>query len=190
MKVCFSDPAPAGVVRLRRTHPVVAGLAEWISEAALDPLMTGPGRRCGVVRTVVAESRTTVLLLRVRMQILTPRAGEEDHALLAEDLVTVGFRGTADSPRWLDAAGVDALLAAEPDGNIAPDLARSQVRAAVGALPQLQAELDRLSNERAASLLAAHRRVRQTARLAVRGFRVQPWLPADVLGLFLYLPSI
>jgi superfamily II DNA or RNA helicase len=186
--VCFRDPAPDGVVRLRRTHPVVAGLAAWVAEAALDPLLSGPARRCGVVRTTIAEARTTVLALRVRMQILTPRAGGGDHALLAEDLVTVGFHGPGDAPTWLDSAAVERLLAATPDANLAPDLARAQVRAAVQALPALRGELDRLANERASVLLDAHRRVRQTARLGVRGLRVSPWLPVDVLGVFIYLP--
>jgi hypothetical protein len=45
-----------------------------------------------------------------------------------------------------------------------------------------------VARERADVLLQAHRRVRQTARLGVRGFRVQPWLPADVLGVFVFLP--
>lgn len=190
VSVSFTDPTPAGSVRLRRTHPLVAGLAGWVVEAALDPLLSGPARRCGVVRTAVAEGRTTVLLLRVRMQIHTPRPDGEERALLAEDLVTVGFRGTPDAPRWLEPAAVEALLAASPDANLAPDLARAQVRAAVAQLPSLQTELARIADERAAALLQAHRRVRQVARLGVRGFRVEPFKPADVLGLFLYLPTV
>ncbi len=188
-RLCFADPAPAGIVRLRRTHPIVAGMADWMSEAALDPLLTGPARRCGVVRTAVAEGRTTVLLLRVRMQILTPRPGAPPHALLAEDLVAVGFRGAASSPSWLDPEAVDALLEAGPDANIAPDLARAQVRAALSGLENLKPELDRIAQERAESLLDAHRRVRQTARMRLRGLKVEPWLPADLLGLFIYLPA-
>ena len=37
-------------------------------------------------------------------------------------------------------------------------------------------ELDRIARVRAEVLLQTHRRVLQTARLGVRGFRVQPWL--------------
>ncbi|MFH1466561.1 MAG: helicase-related protein [Pseudomonadota bacterium] len=187
--VCFGDPTPAGVLRLRRTHPVVSGLADWMSEAALDPLLTGPARRCGVVRTSVAEARTTVLLLRVRMQILTPRPGAEPSALLAEDLVTVGFRGRAESPQWLTPEAVESLLRAEPDANIAPDIARAQALAALAGLPSLRPELDRIASERAVALHQAHRRVRKAAALRLRGFEVRPWLPADVLGLFIYLPT-
>ncbi|MCK6505652.1 DEAD/DEAH box helicase [Myxococcota bacterium] len=188
--VCFADPAPSGVARLRRTHPVVAGLADWMSEAALDPLLTGPARRCGVVRTAAAEARTTVLLLRVRMQIFAPRGNDAPHAQLAEDLVTVGFRGSPDQPLWLEPAAVEALLQATPDANIALDLARGQVRTALAGLSALQPALDQLARARADALLDAHRRVRQVARQRLRGLRVEPWLPADVLGLYIYLPVL
>ena len=38
------------------------------------------------------------------------------------------------------------------------------------------------------ALLNAHRRVRQSARERVRGLRVEPVLPPDVLGIFVLLP--
>lgn len=190
LAVVFRDPTPSGAVRLRRTHPVVAGLASWVAEAALDPLLAGPARRCGVIRTSAAEARTTVFLLRVRMQLLQPSRDGEEQALLAEDLVTVGFQGSPDAPRWLPGETVEALLAASPDANVAPDIARAQLSGVVQGLPRLQGELDRVARERADVLLQAHRRVRQTARLGVRGFRVQPWLPADVLGVFVFLPVV
>jgi len=190
VEVCFDGTAARGAVRLHRTHPIVAGLAGWVTEAALDPLLDGPARRCGVVRTALAARRTVVLLLRVRMQILSPRAGGGgEDALLAEDLATVGFTGSGDTIETLDEATVEALLAAPPDENVAPDIARVQVRRALDALPSLAPRLDAVAEARAKALLEAHRRVRQVARLAVRGFRVQPWLPADVLGLFVYLPT-
>jgi hypothetical protein len=190
IEVCFEATGASRAVRLHRTHPVVAGLAGWVTEAALDPLLDGPARRCGVVRTALAPRRTVVLLLRVRMQILSPRpgAGGED-ALLAEDLATVGFAGSGDAIETLDESAVEALLAAPPDDNVAPDIARAQVRRALDALPSLSPMLDAVAEARAKALLEAHRRVRQVARLAVRGFRVQPWLPADVLGVFVYLPN-
>ncbi|MBN1607260.1 MAG: hypothetical protein JW940_11550 [Polyangiaceae bacterium] len=42
--------------------------------------------------------------------------------------------------------------------------------------------------QRAAVLLDAHRRVRKAAQIGVRGVRVEPWLPADLLGLIVFLP--
>lgn len=190
VEVSFDGAEVRGAVRLHRTHPIVAGLAGWITEAALDPLLDGPARRCGVVRTALAPRRTVVLLLRVRMQILSPRpGGGGEDALLAEDLATVGFTGSGEAIETLDETAVEALLGAPPDENVAPDIARVQVRRALEALPSLSSRLDAVAEARAKTLLEAHRRVRQVAKLTVRGFRVQPWLPADVLGVFVYLPS-
>lgn len=191
--ICFSDTVPdhaaaSNAVRLRRTHPLVAGLAAWATEAALDPLLEGPARRCGVVRTASASARTVVLLLRVRMQLLTPKRSGGEQSLLAEDLVTVAFQGSAEAPVWLETTALDTLLQAVPDASIAPDLARAQVRRVLDSLPTLAPELERIAHARSQVLLEAHRRVRQAARIGVRGVRVEPWLPADLLGIFVYLP--
>lgn len=187
-RVIFSDPVPGGVLRLRRTHPVVAGLAAWVAECALDPLLQGPASRCGVVRTSRAKARTVILVLRARMQIVCPRRSGADITLLAEDLISTGFVSRGGVLERIDESTVNALLVAEPEGNLAPDLARAQVERAVTGLTGLQAQLDELVRERASSLLDAHRRVRKAAQIAVRGLRVEPWLPADLLGLVVYLP--
>ncbi|MBN1606714.1 MAG: DEAD/DEAH box helicase, partial [Polyangiaceae bacterium] len=115
LRVTFSDPVPAGVLRLRRTHPAVAGLAAWVAECALDPLLQGPARRCGVVRTSCATTRTIVLVLRARMQLVSPRRSGTEIALLAEDLISAGFSGSGSNQTWLDESAVNALLAAEPE---------------------------------------------------------------------------
>lgn len=187
LRVSFADAVSADVLRLHRTHPIVAGLAGWVVESALDPLMRGPAKRCGVVRTSKAATRTVVMLLRARMQLVSQRAGAEI-ALLAEDLVSAGFSGSGAGVTWLDDTAVNALLEAEPEGNLAPDLARAQVERAVSTVSGLQARLDQLVKQRAEALLEAHRRVRRAAQIGVRGLRVEPWLPADLLGLFVYLP--
>ncbi len=46
----------------------------------------------------------------------------------------------------------------------------------MGTVPAPLRELARVARVRAEVLLQSHRRVLQTARLGVRGFRVQPWL--------------
>lgn len=188
VRVAFSEPVPPGVLRLRRTHPAVAGLASWVTESALDPLLSGPAKRCGVVRTRAASSRCVVLLLRVRMQLHASLIDGE-RSLLAEDLVTVGFRGSADGFVQASDEEVERLLAAEPEQNVALDVARTQVEHALGALPALQPQVDDVARARATALLDAHRRVRQASRGQVRGLRVEPWLPPDVLGVFVYLPA-
>ena len=65
----FELPAPDGVLYLTRTHPLVEGLASYTMDAALDPLLEGPARRCGAIRTRAVQQTTTLLLLRLRYHI-------------------------------------------------------------------------------------------------------------------------
>jgi superfamily II DNA or RNA helicase len=180
--------APRGAIHLGRTHPIVEGLAAHVLEIALDPMLDGPARRCGVVRTRAATERTTLLLLRLRFHIVTRT--DVERTLLAEDVALVGFQGAPDAPRFLAPAEFEPLLGATPDANIAPDLARDQLARVLGAFDQLRPHLDRLAHERGEALLDAHRRVRKAAGLRAHTLRVEPHLPPDVLGLFVYLPVV
>ena len=51
-----------------------------------------------------------------------------------------------------------------------------------------QSRLEQLARERAEELREAHRRVRKVASLSVMRLRVEPQLPPDVLGIYVYLP--
>jgi hypothetical protein len=46
-----------------------------------------------------------------------------------------------------------------------------------------------MAHERGAALLDAHRRVHRASRARGAAQRVEPTLPVDVLGLYVYLPS-
>ncbi len=53
-----------------------------------------------------------------------------------------------------------------------------------------QSRLEQLARKRAvAELREAHRRVRKAASLSVMRLRVEPQLPPDVLGIYVYLPQ-
>ena len=52
----------------------------------------------------------------------------------------------------------------------------------------IQPRLEQLAWERAEELREAHRRVRKVATLSVMRLRVEPQLPPDVLGIYVYLP--
>jgi hypothetical protein len=49
--------------------------------------------------------------------------------------------------------------------------------------------LDALAARRGEELLAAHRRVRTAARLRGIQQRVEPQIPPDVLGIYIFLPA-
>ena len=189
MKVRFSLPIKDGVLYLHRTQPIVQGLAGYVLDSALDEKLAvrAIARRCGAVRSRVVAERTILLLLRERFRIETGRL-KHTQELLAEDWQLVAYRGTTAAPEWLSRDEAEALLDAKPDANIASDVARSHLERIIQTLPELDTELTRFAREHAEKIGDAHRRVRKATRLAAGRLIVEPKLPVDVLGVYLYLP--
>lgn len=184
----FVPPAGERDVLLVRTHPFVEGLASWVLDAALDDAVGGPARRCGVIRTDAVSTRTTLLLLRHRFHLVTIRSGSEA-PLIAEDCALLAFEGSPTEPAWLDPTKIERLLDAGPTANTDPGQATNFLREVVNEAPTWQAYLDADATERATALEATHRRVRDAARQKGVRYRVEPQLPVDVLGIYVYLPA-
>jgi hypothetical protein len=55
-------------------------------------------------------------------------------------------------------------------------------------MPALAAGLEELATERAASLLAIHRKLRDESRIKGLRYDVRPQLPVDLLGIYVLLP--
>ena len=187
--VKFELPVPDGVTYLTRTHPLVEGLATHTMNTALDPLLDGIARRCGVIRTTAVPTTTTILLLRLRYHINTRKAGVEI-PLLAEEAHLLAFQGRPHQSQWLPEADVEALLNATPSTNIAPAQATRLLERTINALPDLDKALNDIAQTRANTLLDAHRRVRAAARQRSVRYTVYPQLPPDILGVYLLLPHV
>jgi len=189
----FELPVQEGQVYLSRTHPIVEGLASYVMDTALDPLGGGIARRCGVIRTQRVERRTTLLLVRLRYHIITRRVrgGQvRESPLLAEDCQLLAFAGSPQNAEWLDSRQAEELLLAQPDANIGADQATHFMRQTLETLDAIRPRLDQVAQQRGEELLDAHRRVRIAARESGVSHRVEPQLPCDVLGVYLYLPKV
>jgi hypothetical protein len=184
----FQLPVEEGVLYLSRTHPVVEGLGSYIMTTALDPLVPAPARRCGVIRTGRVERRTTLLLVRYRYHIVARRGGVEN-PLLAEDCQVLAFEGAPRNARWLDDIVVEDLMWAEPEANVNPDQAREFVRRVTEEYDILLPYLNEAARRKGNELLQAHRRVRTASRHTGVRYRVEPQLPPDLLGIYIYLPK-
>jgi hypothetical protein len=108
---------------------------------------------------------------------------------LAEDSQLVAFAGLPDKAEWLDAAQIEKLQAATPKQNITPAQAAEFVRKVIDGFDHLHPTLEELARRRGDELLNAHRRVREAARMRGVRYEIQPELPADVLGIYVYLPA-
>ena len=185
--VFFGQPKK-GIDLLTRTHPTVEGIAAHIVETALDTNLDGPGKRCGVLRTADVSRRTTLLLLRLRFHIVNQGRDGKERPLLAEDLALVGFTGSPEGAAWLPTEELEPLLAAEADANIGPDQAMDSTARIIDRLDSIRPHLDEVARERGEALLDAHRRVRKATKSGVRALKVDVHTPADILGVYVYLP--
>jgi superfamily II DNA or RNA helicase len=184
----FELPVGEQELYLSRTHPIVEGLASYVMDTALDPLGESLARRCGVIRTHKVSTITTLLLLRFRYHIISQR-GAEETPLLAEDCQLVAFEGVPQSAHWLDSKRAEELLHLQPDANVPASSASHFLGEVMLGFDELRPHLDEVAVERGEELLEAHRRVRTASRMKGISYRVEPQLPPDVLGIYVYLPK-
>jgi len=190
----FELPVEEGQLYLTRTHPIVEGLSTYVMETALDPLsgdrqIKTPARRCGAIRTAQVERRTTLILLRFRYHIVTVQ-GDQEKPLLAEDCQVLAFVGSPQTAEWLDNAAAERLLRLMPDANITSEQASDFVRKVVDGFDSIRPHLDEVARQRGDELLEAHQRVRRASKIRNVRYRVEPQLPPDVLGIYVYLPQV
>lgn len=190
-------PAPRSAVVLTRTDPKVGAIARYVLDSALDDVLDErqrPARRCGVVVTNAVTTMTVALLARFRVHLTLP-GKDGPRPQVAEEARVLAFTRTPDNPQWLSADAVEDLLAAQPDANMPHDIARNTMSHILTALPAVAPHLDQYAHDLAESLREAHIRVRTTARgdragaLGIRGLTVEPQLPVDVLGVYVYQPG-
>lgn len=184
-KARFEEPVDEKTILLSRTHPVVEGLSSWVMDTALDPIADSVARRCGVIRTDQVQQRTTALLLRIRYDLTSAAVGGQT---LAEESCVVGFRGAPDRPDWMSDDEAVALLDFEPTANPVQEGAEYSVARVVETWPELQEHLAVVASARAEALRTAHERVRTAGKLKGQT-KVEPRLPIDLLGIYVFLPQ-
>ncbi|MCK4306384.1 MAG: helicase, partial [Candidatus Eisenbacteria sp.] len=106
-----------------------------------------------------------------------------------EEVQPVAFqRNGSASPVWLSSEEIDALLLAKPAANVGAEEQTAEIQAILGDEPRLRPALDRLATECGEELLEAHRRVRKLTQKGRVRYEVRPELPADLLGIYMFLP--
>ena len=170
---------------LTRSHPLVASLAGYVLESALDPVDEKPiATRSGAAVSREVERVTRIYLLRLRH-----RLDVRKRDLIVEETQAVAETGVGSNAEWIsDPAEVEKLLHFIPSSNLTGDAVRNAVRRALDYAEANRARFEAFAAERAKTLLADHRRVRDASD--DRGsFGVKPILPVDIMGVFVLLPE-
>ena len=170
---------------LHRSHPLVGLLAQHLLEDALGN--TQPvAARCAATLTNDVDVATTLYLLRVRHQLSYVRR-REPFQMMAEETVALAVRGRA-NPEWLSDEHAARLIECTPSSNLPAEAVQREVRQAIEFLAAHPQQLQALAEQRADTLLADHKRVREAAR-DVGQYNVKPCLPVDVMGVYVLLPD-
>jgi len=176
---------------LHRTDPSVSAIASYVLEAALDPALPDQvrvARRCAVVRTNSVMVRTTLLLVRYRFHLTLPTR-EGERSAIAEEAALIAFEGPTNNPRWVDEATLQRLLDAQPSGNVPQAQSEAFIRRVLDNLVDLTPHLDDHGDNLSNQIIQSHRRVREAAGEIRRGLSAKVERPADLLGVYIYLPE-
>lgn len=217
LKISFTQPPAIGARFVHRSHPLVGILADGLLETSLnttsakvgagetancaanvpvergeesattDPALLG---RTGCWTTQSVQRLSTVLLLRLRHQLITQGA----EPLLVEEATAIALVAADGGQRIEILTGDEPLnwLAAPTAEDLADKLRTEHVAAALAQLPEWNGLLESFAQERAQALLADHERVREASGVrTVRGrATVRALLPVDVIGVFVLLPAL
>ena len=170
---------------LHRSHPLVTVLADHLIENALQGESAITARSAATI-TAAVDVVTTVYLLRLRHQLGYVRR-RQPYQMMAEETVALAVKGRS-APEWLSDEATAGLLECQPTGNLPREAIHREVVQALDFLQAHPQRLAALAHERAQTLLADHRRVRN-ASLDVGQYSVSPCLPVDVIGVYVLLPD-
>jgi len=180
----FTTPAPEGVEYVGRNHPLVEALARYILEDALENAKDPKAARCGFTTTNAVQKRTTLLLLRLRHLLDSPK----HQTLLAEECAVVRFTSSPSAPIWLSPQEAMSLLQqATPVSDVPQAIKQMELQELLGRVTELEPDLELFARERSHELAQSHRRVRAITKEGQ--IQVKPQLPMDILGVYILQPG-
>jgi ERCC4-related helicase len=194
-RIDFTYPPEKSALFLHRSHPIVSILADYILENTLESkqnenVQRSFASRCGVYETDAVTQVTTICLIRLRHKIEITHNGAKSRrqkSIVAEEAMLLGFEGRT-TVTQLPEECVKTLLDQSPGANLEKTVIERELDTSLAWFRNSGAVFEKIAVEKAAALLADHRRVRDASD-DVGQFNVQPSLPVDLIGLYVLLPA-
>ena len=192
-KIAFQKP-PMGATHVHRTHPIVSVLADYVVEQALESNRPEIGTRCSAMFTNDVTERTVLYLLRLRFQLHVERRSTDGKyspykSLLAEECLGIAIRGTR-APEPLTDYDAYELLSLEPARNMQQAQKTFLIKHALDSITSIEPVFNRIAQKQSKHLLEDHRRIRKASDFKGLRYRVEPCLPVDKIGVYVFIPSV
>lgn len=197
-RIAFTQPAPTAAAYIHRAHPLVATLADYVTEQALDADQPEIGARTSAIFTREVGARTVLYLLRLRSQLQVEQRDADPasptlgryvplRSLLAEECLGVAVRG-GNAPELLTEDAALSLLSLEPSRNMEDGQKTHLIRQTLATIPTLENTFTSIAHKRSQELLADHRRIREASDAKGLRYAVTPALPVDKIGVYVFMP--
>ena len=184
-RIDFRYPPRPETRHIHRSSSLVATLADYAAETALQSEPSPWIARASVFFTDAVGERTVLAIVRLRSQLTLKRSGGE-HTILCEEALTLKVGESLTPITDEERERFDGATAAK---NMPAALQRRHLERALELLQRKKPALDTVAREHAQELLDDHRRIRNASD-ARGSYRVEPVLPMDILGFVVLVPSV
>ncbi len=206
IRVDFDFPAHPNCMPIQRCHPLVSVLAETYLEHTLNQQenvqdQTALGR-VGIWKSDKVQVMTTIVLIRMRHQLTVTRYNDQKQnalnetgtqSFLVEEAGTLAWTGVGELATLISPDDAAHILDFPATGDLPSVVRERKLNEALQFVENHKAQIHAYANERAASLLEDHKRIRDasnTQYVTRVTYRVEPMLPVDVIGVFVVLPAL
>lgn len=187
IKIMFSIPLEDGFKYVARNHPLVDALSQiLIAESRMKQSLHGVSR-ASIIKHRSIKKTTTIALFRVRNVIESLATKEQ---LVAEELHLWGYQGLPTDNDWLEEKNCMKLLDLKADGELAEIQKQEYFEDAIEEILKVEDLRNQLARKQAEKLIEAHDRFRQAVRSRKAFQVVEPILPMDIMGVYVFVPNL
>ena len=188
--IAFKAPTPEHTIYWGRNSDAVEYLCQKVLS---DSLHHGKNNvsvaRAAVTSSKAVQEKTVIYVLRARHVIRNQRVNVPD--LVAEEILTRGYKTM--SKTLLTEEEVNELMSnPQPGKDLAIELQQKQLERELSQIEDKREEFNSYALERAELLIAEHERyykVLGDKKKSERFKVVEPVIPLDVLGIYIFLPE-
>ena len=183
----FSIPLDEGFKYVARNHPLVDALSQILIAESRKPQSLHGVSRASIIKSSSITTATTIALFRVR-NVIESLASKEQ--LVAEELHLWGYEGEPSDEKWIDEKTCMDMLELKADGDLAQVEKEKFFRYAMDEIEEEKDLRHQLARKQAEKLIEAHDRFRQAVRSRKKFQVVEPILPMDIMGVYVFVPNL